>query len=152
MQVKQSEELREYNRLYKELENLYYEISVKAGVSDSAFWIMYTIVELGDGCLQKDIADRYFFSRQTISSSVRSLEKKGFISLEHGRGRSMHLLLTPEGKEFVREKIAPLMNIENQVFKIMSPEESKELLRLSRKYNEIFREQAGELWLSRGEE
>lgn len=147
MEVKQSEELREYNRLYKELENLYYEVSVDAGISSSAFWIMYTIVELGDGCLQKDIAERYSFSPQTISSSVRSLEKKGYITLKHGKGRNMHLILTQKGQEFVHEKIAPLIGIENKVFEYMSLEESRELLRLSRKYNEIFREQVKEILL-----
>lgn len=152
MEVKQCDELREYNRLYKEIENLYYEVSVKTGISTSAFWIMYTIVELGDGCLQKDIAERYSFSRQTISSSVRSLEKKGYIILNRGKGRNMHLILTPAGTEFVQEKIAPLMRIENKVFERMSLEESRELLRLSRKYNEIFKDQVMELLSPEGEQ
>lgn len=152
MKVKQCDELREYNRLYKEIENLYYEVSVKTGISTSAFWVMYTIVELGDGCLQKDIAERYSFSRQTISSSVRSLEKKGYIVLKHGKGRNMHLIITPEGNEFVRKKIVPLMETENKVFERMSLEESRELLRLSRKYNEIFKEQVMELLSTEGEQ
>lgn len=152
MKVKQCDELREYNRLYKEIENLYYEVSVKTGISTSAFWVMYTIVELGDGCLQKDIAERYSFSRQTISSSVRSLEKKGYIVLKHGKGRNMHLIITPEGNEFVRKKIVPLMETENKVFERMSLEESRELLRLSRKYNEIFKEQVMELLSPEGEQ
>lgn len=145
MKVKQSAELREFNCLYKEIENLYYDISVKAGVSDSAFLIMYSIVELGDGCLQKDIAERYFISRQTISSSVRSLERKGYISLQHGKGRNMHLHLTLEGKKFVDDKIIPLMEIENSIFETMSPQDSQEFLRLSRKYNEIFKEKVKRL-------
>lgn len=152
MEVKQCDELREYNRLYKEIENLYYEISVKTGISTSAFWVMYTIVELGDGCLQKDIAERYSFSRQTISSSVRSLEKKGYIVLKHGKGRNMHLIITPEGNEFVRKQIVPLMETENKVFERMPIGESRELLRLSRKYNEIFKEQVMELLSPEGEQ
>lgn len=152
MEVKQCDELREYNRLYKEIENLYYEVSVKTGISTSAFWVMYTIVELGDGCLQKDIAERYSFSRQTISSSVRSLEKKGYIVLKHGKGRNMHLIITPEGNEFVRKQIVPLMETENKVFERMPLEESRELLRLSRKYNEIFKEQVMELLSPEGEQ
>lgn len=152
MEVKQCDELREYNRLYKEIENLYYEVSVKTGISTSAFWVMYTIVELGDGCLQKDIAERYSFSRQTISSSVRSLEKKGYIVLKHGKGRNMHLIITPEGNEFVRKQIVPLMETENKVFERMPIEESRELLRLSRKYNEIFKEQVMELLSPEGEQ
>lgn len=151
MKFIQCDKLREYNRLYKEIESLYYEVSVKAGISDSAFWIMYTIVELGDGCLQKDIAERYSFSRQTISSSVRSLEKRGYIILKHGKGRNMHLILTQDGKEFVHDKIVPLMKIENKVFECMSLEESEELLRLSRKYNEIFKEQVMEILSVKGE-
>lgn len=152
MEVKQCDELREYNRLYKEIENLYYEVSVKTGISTSAFWVMYTIIELGDGCLQKDIAERYSFSRQTISSSVRSLEKKGYIVLKHGKGRNMHLIITPEGNEFVRKQIVPLMETENKVFERMPIEESRELLRLSRKYNEIFKEQVMELLSPEGEQ
>lgn len=152
MEVKQCDELREYNRLYKEIENLYYEVSVKTGISTSAFWVMYTIVELGDGCLQKDIAERYSFSRQTISSSVRSLEKKGYIVLKHGKGRNMHLIITPEGNEFVRKQIVPLMETENKVFERMPLEESRELLRLSRKYNEVFKEQVMELLSPEGEQ
>lgn len=152
MEVKQCDELREYNRLYKEIENLYYEVSVKTGISTSAFWVMYTIVELGDGCLQKDIAERYSFSRQTISSSVRSLEKKGYIILKRGKGRNMHLIITQEGNEFVRKQIVPLMETENKVFECMSLEESRELLRLSRKYNEIFKEQVMELLPLEGEQ
>lgn len=145
MQIKQCAELGEFNRLNKEIENLYYTMSVKAGVSDSAFWIMYAIVELGDGCLQKDIAKRYSFSPQTVSSSVRSLVKKGYITLKHGKGRNMHLILTPAGTEFVLERIVPLMEIENRTFQIMSTEDSRELLRLSRKCNEIFKEQIRKL-------
>lgn len=145
MKIKQSAEVREFNCLYKEIENLYYDISVKAGLSDTAFLIMYSIVELGDGCLQKDIAERYFISRQTISSSVRSLERKGYIYLTHGKGRNMHLNLTPDGKKFADEKIVPLIEIECGIFEEMSDEDIKEFLRLSRKYNDIFKEKVKKL-------
>lgn len=150
MEMKQCAGLREFNRLYKEISSLYYEVSVKAGVSDSAFWIMYAIVELGDGCLQKDIAETYSISKQTVSSSVRSLEKRGCIALKHGKGRNMHLLLTEKGKAFVQQKILPLMEVENKVFEVLTLEESKELIRISQKYNEIFREEIAAL-LKRGD-
>lgn len=149
MKIKQRNELREFNRLCKELESLYYEVAVNVGVSDSAFWIMYAIAVLGDGCLQKDISENYSISKQTISSSVRTLEKKGYITLKHGQGRNMHLLLTAEGRTFVHEKVAPLVELENSVYQEMSDEEGRELLRLSQKYNKIFKEKVAEL-LDRG--
>lgn len=144
MEIKQSPELREFNRLYKEIENEYHTVSRNAELSDSAFWVLYTVAELGDGCLQKDIAERYSFSPQTISSAVRSLEKKGYIELKHGKGRNMHIRFTAEGQAFVREKIVTLTKIENKVFEIMGKTESAELLRLTRKYNTVFKDQIKE--------
>lgn len=150
MKIKQYANIREFNCLYKELGSLYYEVSAHTGISDSAFWIMYAIAELGDGRLQKDIAETHFISKQTISSAVRGLERKGYITLQRGKGRNMHLHLTAEGKAFVNEKVEPLMEIENSVYEVMSLAESKELLRLSQKYNDIFREKVAEL-LKQGE-
>lgn len=58
MESKQKNEWKEFNHLYKELDKLYLELAVKAGLSDSAFYIMYAIAELGDGCLQRDISGK----------------------------------------------------------------------------------------------
>ena len=41
------QELREFNRLYKRLDDLYHSLSLKMGMSDSTFMILYTIAELG---------------------------------------------------------------------------------------------------------
>lgn len=140
MKIIQANELREFNCMYKELEELYHEISLKSGLSDSAYLVLYAVVELGDGCLQIDIANRYFISKQTISSSVKSLEKKGLLYLKHGRGRDMHMYLTQDGKNFACEHILPLMEIENNVFSIMPEKECREFLRLTRKYTDIMKE------------
>lgn len=140
MKIKQTNELREFNRMYKELDELYHEISLKSGLSDSAYLVLYAVVELGDGCLQIDIANRYFISKQTISSSVKSLEKRGLLYLEHGRGRYMHMYLTQNGERLAREYVLPLMEIENSVFSMMPEKECREFLRLTRKYTDIMKE------------
>lgn len=139
MRGKQGQELKEFNRLYKELEDIYHEIALKTGMSDSAFIILYAIIELGDGCLQKDIAERYFISRQTVNSSVKNLEAKGYILPKKGKGRDMHLYLTDEGQRLVKDKIIPIMDIENSIFEEMLPGESRELLRLTGKYVALYR-------------
>lgn len=137
------QKLKEYNRIYKEMDNLYHDIARKLKLSDSAFDILYSICELGDGCLQKDICSISFISKQTINSSIRNLEKEGYLCLKHGRGRTMHILLTDAGKELIRKKIFPVLEIENQTFDDMSESESAELLRLSRKYMSILRKNIG---------
>ena len=136
-------ELKEFNRVYKEMDDLYHEIALKLGLSDSAFIILYALCEQGNGCLQKDICAQAFVSKQTINSSIRRLEKKGILFLEPGKGRDMHICLNEMGRQFVQEKIVPVVQMENSVFSGMSPIESAELLRLNRKYLEQFREKVG---------
>ena len=94
MDVKERNELKEFNMLYKEVDELYHRIALEIGLSDSAFFILYSIAEFGDGCLQKDIADNYFISRKTINSSIKNLESKGFIELKKGKRRDMHIYLS----------------------------------------------------------
>ena len=67
---------KEFNYLYKQMDDLYHDIAVHAGLSDSAFTILYGLLDIGDGCLQKDISSQYSISRQTINSSIKNLEKK----------------------------------------------------------------------------
>lgn len=145
MDFKQGHALKEFNRLYRELDGLYHIIALHAGLSDSAYMIMYSIVELGNGCLQKDIADLNSISRKTINSSIKNLEKQGYIILKPGKGRYMHIYLTASGQKLAEEKVAPLFEAENKSFAEMPSEESQELLRLTRKYIDIFRKQAAHL-------
>ena len=49
--------IREFNRLYKELDDLYHNLALRQGLSDSASIILYALYLLGDGCLQRDICD-----------------------------------------------------------------------------------------------
>lgn len=141
MEGRQELEVNEFNRVYKELDDLYHDIALKLGLSDSALTIFYAICELGDGCLQKDICDQSFCSKQTINSSIRKLEREGILYLQRGKGKNMHIYLTEQGREFVERRVQPAIDMENRAFLALTPEERSEFLRLSRKYVEHFREQ-----------
>lgn len=134
-------ELREFNCLYKEVD----EIALKMGISDSGFIILYALAELGDGCLQKDIAKIYYISKQTVNSSISNLKKNGYVCLRPGKGRDMHICLTPRGEELIREKIVPVIEAENSTFAAMTQKESRELIRLTRKYASLLREKAEQI-------
>ena len=126
--------LKEYNHIYKETNRIYHDIALKLKLSDSAFDILYAVCQLGDGCLQRDICSLSATSKQTINSSIRKLEREGHIILKPGKGRQMHIFLTETGMELAKERIFPVIEIENKVFDSLTEEESRELLRLSRKY------------------
>lgn len=108
--------IREFNRLYKELDDLYHNLALRQGLSDSASIILYALYLLGDGCLQRDICDLSYISKQTINSSIRRLEQDGYLYLQPGRGRDMHICLTPEGRRLVEEKAAPVAAMEERAF------------------------------------
>lgn len=145
MVLEASQELKEVNRLYKELDDIYHDISVRLGISDSVLIILYSIVEMGDGCIQKDISEKFSISRQTINSAIKKLQSQGYIILKQGKGRDMHIYLTPDGKKYAEGIVGPVMELENSVFKEMSPEESREFLRLSQKYVSLFREKVKQI-------
>ena len=144
MNYKPGRELQEFNSLYRETDSIYHKLALHAGLSDSAFQILYSIVEFGDGCLQKDISTQYNISKQTINSSIKNLEAKGYLTLSRGKGRDMHLHLTPAGEAFTEEYIVPVFDAENHVFAQMTPEETAQMLRLTKKYTELFRKNADE--------
>ena len=114
MSTKTNDFLREFNRLEKELNDLYHDVALKMGISDSAFSIFYILYTLGDGCLEKD----------------------GYIYLKQGRGRDKHIFLTESGRQFTEKHIIPVVQKENAAFTSLRLEEQKELLRLSKIYIE----------------
>lgn len=144
MKIHQENEVQQFNRLYKELDDIYHEIALAIGVSDSALAVLYVVCTLGDGCQQRDICREAYVSKQTISSSVRNLEKSGFLYLEK-RGRDKHICLTEKGRAFVEQKIRPVIEMENMAFLEMEPDERAEFIRLSQKYVDLFGKKEKEL-------
>lgn len=140
MEYKQGREMKEFDFLYKEIDECYHSIALSLGLTDTAFLILYYLVELGDGCLQKDICDMSCISKQTINSSVKSLETKGFLKRIPGKGRDIHLSFTDFGRDFANRHIGPVIHMENDTFACMPKKEREELLRLARKYSQLLKE------------
>ncbi len=134
-----------FNKFYKEINDIYHEMSVNAGLSDSSFDILYSIFELGDGCLQSDIRKISFLPKQTINSSIHKLEKEGYIYLSDGRGRTKHINLTDEGKILIQEKIYPIINCENNSFSSLDEKEQMLMLKISAKYIKSLRNEFNKL-------
>ena len=134
MEPLQDGTLREFTRLYKEYDSIFHSIALAMGLSDSALTVLYHIWELGDGCLQRDIAASAWVSKQTVHSTIRQLRERGYLSLCPGRGRDMHIHLTGKGQALVREQIRPIAQMESDAFRALAPEERRELLRLTARY------------------
>ena len=126
--------LREFNHHYKESTDIYRTAALKLGLSDSAMEILYSIVELGNGCLQRDICQITYLPKQTVHSSIQKLVKDGYLLLEPGKGRSMHIQVTAAGQTLLANTIYPLIHSEETAFSCMTQEERKQFLTLEAKY------------------
>lgn len=145
MSLEENNKLKEFNKLYRESDEIYHKICVKQGLSDSAFMILYALAEFGEECRQKDIAAYFCLSKQTINSSIQKLIKEGFVELEPAKGRDIKIILTDKGSKLIQDKIIPVIDIEKDTFASMGEDEAKELIRLTRKYVEIFKEKTNEM-------
>lgn len=132
--------LQEFNRIHKKSNEIYHNIALRLGLSNSAFDILYSICELGDGCLQKDICAATFIPKQTVNSSIRQMETAGYLTLSSGKGRSMHISLTDAGSKLLEQTIHPVLQIENDAFCCMSEEECQQLIALTRRYTQALNE------------
>ena len=65
MEYRLGSELKEFNRLYKEFDELYHGIAVRAELSDSAFCILYAVVEMAV-CKRRFRNVTFSASRQSI--------------------------------------------------------------------------------------
>ena len=137
--------IRRYNHLEGEIDAVYHRISLKLGLSDSAAIILYTSCNSGDACPLRDICRLSGLSKQTVNSSVRKLERDGFLSLRPREGREVSLFLTAQGQELVREKVLPIMAAERAAAGGLTEEELRDMIRLSQKWLSLFRKAAASL-------
>ena len=88
----------DYICLQHQIDEFYHELAVRQELSDSALLVLWTLLDLGDGCTQRDICRQFALTKQTVHSSVRKLAKDGFLTLRPGPGREVHVYPTEAGR------------------------------------------------------
>ena len=141
MEFEINERLKQLNGMLCEIDSIYQSLLATKNVSDSEFVVMIAILSLGEGCLQKDIAETSYMSKKTINSTIKKLEKEGFIKLKAGKYPNMHIYLTPKGKEHIKENVIPIIEVEERVLNGISEDEFERLILGSAKYISIFKNQ-----------
>ncbi len=131
--------LRKLNYMMSEMNGLYHEAAVKAGVSDSVHSILYVLCAENYSCLQSEIYKQAGISRQTINSAVRRLEQDGIIYLEKGSGRNTVVCLTEKGIGFAKEKSEPIYKIENEIFDEWDEKDIEEYVNLTAKFRDALK-------------
>lgn len=138
--------LKRFNKLYKEMDTVYHNYAKKCGVSDMAFWILYSISENDGEFTQRELCNDWYFAPQTVNSALKDLEKRDIIFLEQApeNRKNKRIKLTETGKAFVDEIIAPLIKAECESFETLS-EECDVMLTATQKYVSALKEHVDEL-------
>ena len=139
--------------LYQKTDKIYYEFARGCGLSETAYWILYSVEVSGGSVAQRVISEELSYSKQTVNSALKALEAKGLIRLDFAEGsRKVKVVsLTPAGRAFSAERIVPAIEAEDRAFSSLAPEERSEFLRLARAYTEAMDRELARL-SARGED
>lgn len=102
--------LKTMNYQAKKIEAIYYKLALNLKMSESEFWILYTLSEAEQECSQQEISEELSISKQTINSAIQSLVQRKYIFLELSpvSARRKNVRMTEKGRRFVEESIVPL--------------------------------------------
>lgn len=140
-------ETKNINLLHSEIGNVFHEMSVRLGLSDSVSSILYTICNFGDSCLLSDIISMTGIPKQTINSALRKLEREGILRVEAVERRRKSVVLTKDGLILAQRTAGQMIRMENDIFAAWTEEERRIYLDLSRRYLNQLKEKAKELQL-----
>ena len=135
----------EYGRLYKEEDGLYHRLAKHFGLSDSAFWIIYTLETAQSPLSQTEMCGYLALSKQTINSALKQLEREGYIRLSDGPGRRKYLELTSQGQVLAARTARPVLAAEERAFHCMSLEEQASTLYLMRRHLKLVLQEAEQI-------
>lgn len=132
-----------FNQAQKENDTSYRSYASSAGLSDTAFWILYSVAERGAPFTQRELCTSWFFPPQTVNSALKSLCGQGVIRLEPASGNKKNklIVLTPEGEKLVSRAIVPLIEAEQRAFERMGREEYEKFLQMTRRHVALLKEE-----------
>lgn len=132
-------ELLQYNQLQKKLEDFYSSFAKICGLSDSVFWIIYSVMERQEPYTQTELCNMWSFHKQTINTALKNLEADGLIRFEPSlqNKKNKQIFLTNRGITFAQKTVIPFMEMERRAFGSLDAEERKEFLRLTQKHLDL---------------
>lgn len=135
------EQLHLFNQNNKELDGIYSNWAKTSGLSDTAFWLLYSVWEQTEAITQKEICETWSYSRQTVNSALKILEKDKLIKLEPlpANRKTKQIFLTEKGTELAEKVLLPLQEAEQAAFAKLSSTEREGLLSLLQKFNSELR-------------
>ena len=131
-----TKEMVEFNRHYKETDNIYTRYAASQGISTTTLCVLYSLYISQTPCTQTQLVEDWGIPMQTINSCLKAMEKGGIVWLEFAQGnrKSKCILLSGEGQEMAERIIAPLVEAENHAMDALEAGERRLLMEVTRKH------------------
>lgn len=137
----------EYNSMLKEWDDIYHQAAQRCGLSNAAYWLLYTLCDEEQELSQNDFCKQWFLSKQTVNSAIAALKKEGYITLDTvSHSRRKIIRLTKEGEAFCQEKVKPFLDADRASLSELSPEERSLMLSLMQKQLSLLKTGVQNLW------
>ena len=133
------------NQLYLEMDELYHNYAKRHGLSDSMLWLLYSLKMHREQPTQRRLCDEWHTSPQTMNYALKTLERKGYVSLEPlpGGRHDKVIVLTQQGRALIDDVINPLIRGERRAFHTLNETEQGQLLSLTGKLVSALRDALG---------
>ncbi len=129
------------NRKIKELVGIYRDAVKHLNISESEFWIWYTLISMDGDHTQQDICAMWSLPKQTVNTVITQMRIKKYAYLEAKSGTRKHktVRLTEEGKKYGEALVLPITLAEKKAFEKISSDEISLVTKIFGKYIEILR-------------
>ena len=136
MNAEAAKQLTAFIQTYKEIDEVCHNYAKAHGLSDTAFYVLYSLIDRGTAYPQRELYEDWSYPPQTLNSALKALERQGVVELRFSPGnrKSKEIRLTDQGRILAKEIIDPFMKAERNAFSVLSEEERKILLAAVQKY------------------
>ena len=120
-----NQKLEAVNQVYEMIDDIYDSYAGSFGITDAELWVLYALFEHNGDYLQTDICRQWYYSLQTIHTTIKNMEKKGLITLicQPGNKKNKYIHLTEAGEKMMEEIAVPLTEAEKKAFSALTQEE-----------------------------
>lgn len=133
----------DFDRMLNGPDRIYSEFARTCGLSDCAYWMLVDTSTAGGSIAVSRLTSEWFYSKQTVNSTIKTLTARGFATLEFAEGsrKNKVVSLTEEGRRFAKRYAMPAQEAEQRAFDALEPCEQREIMRLIGKLSQVLGEE-----------
>ena len=115
---------------------LYDEFAKSKGILMKTFLVLNALFYAKDGMTQKEVCERTFQSKQTVSLIIKNLLHDGYVTLAGNADdkRNKTVRMTEAGRAYAEKPVRHITWAEDTAMSMLTPEEQDTLIALSRRF------------------